>query len=196
MSDNTRTEIVYRSNEVADLLKVASSTLRKWCAALEAQGYEFTRGSNNSRLYSDRDVVTLRRLRELIQVRKMALESAANAVLSILDEEERARSATEESAIFGSATDAIVVNEQSDKLDEILKRLDQQESFNQELLRRLDKQQQYIEKQDRYISDRLEARDEQLMTALREVQETKKLTAVAQDEAKKKGFFARLFNKS
>ncbi|WP_412758958.1 DUF3967 domain-containing protein [Metabacillus fastidiosus] len=33
------------------------------------------------------------------------------------------------------------------------------------------------------------------MAALREVQETKKLTAVAQDEAKKKGFFARLFNK-
>lgn len=64
-----------------------------------------------------------------------------------------------------------------------------QEEFNQALVKKLDKQQKYID-------DKLEARDRQLMNALNETQEVKKLMQEEKNEQveKKKGFFARLFS--
>lgn len=63
--------------------------------------------------------------------------------------------------------------------------------FNEELHKRLDQQQKYID-------ERLEQRDIKLMESIRESQEERKALlqlAAAQEEAKKKGFFARLFEK-
>lgn len=63
-----------------------------------------------------------------------------------------------------------------------------QQEFNQALVKKLDEQQQYIE-------NKLEARDRQLMQALKETQEAKKLMLqeqAAQSE-KNKGFFSRFF---
>jgi hypothetical protein len=64
-----------------------------------------------------------------------------------------------------------------------------QQEFNQALVQKPDEQQTYID-------DKLEARDRQLMQALRETQEAKKLMQQekAEQTEKKKGFFSRLFS--
>lgn len=41
----------YWGSEVAKNLGIGSSTLRKYCLALEEVGYPFERGSNNSRIF-------------------------------------------------------------------------------------------------------------------------------------------------
>jgi DNA-binding phage protein len=57
------------------------------------------------------------------------------------------------------------------------------------------------QKQEDYINNKLEERDQKLIQSLRDSQETKKLLLEVQEqitasqEEKKKGFFARLFNR-
>ncbi|MFK4311050.1 DNA-binding transcriptional MerR regulator [Bacillus sp. RC242] len=61
---------------------------------------------------------------------------------------------------------------------------EKQEEFNKLLIEQLQKQQDYID-------NKLEKRDQKLLETIREVQETKSLTASTES----KGFFARLFGK-
>ena len=62
---------------------------------------------------------------------------------------------------------------------------EQQMAFNRELLQQLQKQQQYIQ-------ESLERRDKTLMETVREMQETKRLTAAAEE---KKSWITKLFSK-
>jgi DNA-binding transcriptional MerR regulator len=204
MSDQSTNVIVYKSSEVAEILKIGNSTLRKWCAALESEGYSFSRGANNSRLYSDKDIAIIRRLRELVQVRKMALETAANAVVTIHSEEGRADSVRYESGDHdrSSSVPSVLVQDEetNEKLDEILEyvkrqdeRLERQELAITELVRQL-------EKRDKYIEERLEERDKALMASFRQKQEeTQQLIAAAKEEEEQeqrsKGFWSKLFGK-
>jgi uncharacterized protein involved in exopolysaccharide biosynthesis len=75
-------------------------------------------------------------------------------------------------------------------LKEILERQERLEEFNKQLLTRLDEQQNYI-------NNKLEQRDLQLTTALKETMEVKKMIAASLEAPKeeKRGFFARLFGK-
>jgi DNA-binding transcriptional MerR regulator len=75
---NSKNESAYWSKEVSDILQIADSTLRKWCLSLEKNGYEFVRGTNNSRAFVERDVLLLRRMKELIQSKGVTVENATN----------------------------------------------------------------------------------------------------------------------
>lgn len=63
---------------------------------------------------------------------------------------------------------------------------EKQDEFNKALITRLDKQQQYIE-------NKLEARDQMLIASLKESMEVQKQIAATKEE--KKGFFQKLFGK-
>ncbi|WP_134687558.1 MerR family transcriptional regulator [Brevibacillus migulae] len=76
----------YWPREVADLLDISESTLRKYCLILEEKGYTFLRGENNRRAYLDRDVIALRKFMELSQNKSVTLEEAAIAVLSMISD--------------------------------------------------------------------------------------------------------------
>ncbi|RYL93915.1 hypothetical protein EWI07_07050 [Sporolactobacillus sp. THM7-4] len=43
-------ENAFWTKEVADILQIAESTLRKWCIQLEKNDYTFTKGTNGSRI--------------------------------------------------------------------------------------------------------------------------------------------------
>jgi DNA-binding transcriptional MerR regulator len=81
------------------------------------------------------------------------------------------------------------LREMREELQFLRENTQKQEEFNQALVKKLDEQQTYIE-------DKLEARDRQLMQALNETQEAKKLIQQekAEQTEKKKGFFSRLFS--
>jgi DNA-binding transcriptional MerR regulator len=187
---------VYTTKEVADNLGIVTSTLRKWCLMVENErigDYKFERNLKDQRVFYDYDMLALRQVKKLTTEDGILLEDAVKSVADKLraQKEIRASVIEEEEEVIAPSPD---IQAKIDKLLEYIERqderFDQQERFNRELLSKLDDQQKYIQ-------ESLKARDEQLMIAIRETQETKRLIAAA-EEAKpepKKGFFARLFGK-
>lgn len=70
-------------------------------------------------------------------------------------------------------------------MNNLLDKFNEQEKFNQLLLQKLAEQNEFIKNQQKYIDDRLSKRDEQLMFSLKEVLETKKMIAAAEQSKKK-----------
>ncbi|MGR6342602.1 DUF3967 domain-containing protein [Priestia megaterium] len=190
MNDSGTNEKAYWSKEVADVLQVAGSTMRKWCLALEDKGYKFDRGANNSRVFYNQDILALRRLKELVQDKKMALDTSVSLVLSTFEGDRRTRGVHEENTVTKDVTVSNASAHEHVLLSKVLDRLEQMEEFNRSLATQL-------EQRDKYIQEQLHKRDEDITKALREMMETKKLIA-ASEEAKKeeqKSFWQRLFGK-
>jgi DNA-binding transcriptional MerR regulator len=167
--------MIYWNKEVADILQIGDSTLRRWCLLLEENGYNFNKDQNNNRAFNDQDLIILRRFKEVSKTKGVTLNGAVNAILSTVERPNQT-TLVHEVEHKGDEND-IVQSESKVLLDKIMNKLEKQEEFNQELLKRLDQQQEYIDKN-------INHRDEQLMAVLREIQETKKLTAVTTEEKK------------
>lgn len=187
---------VYTTKQVADNLKIVTSTLRKWCLLLEQAGYKFERNEKNQRMFFDSDMLALRNLKELTQQEGMSLE---NAVKSIAEKgelrEEISLSDFEDNSKLEAKLDELLeyVKRQDEQIEALTEHSERQDRFNRELLSRLEEQSKYIADQNKFIAGSIEKRDQQLMLAMREVQETKKLVAASEEE--NKGFFKRLFRK-
>lgn len=161
-------------------LGIGDSTLRKWCLALEAQDYQFSRTDNNRRVFFENDMAVLRQFRNLVQVQNFSIENAAIIVVSKHKEDASLQTNGE--------NNVPALRDSNEVIGKLLDYIEHQEEFNKQLLKRLDEQQKYIE-------ERLDKRDSLLLESIRETQETKKLIAAAQEEQQKKGFFSRLFGK-
>lgn len=177
-----RTERPFTAKEVSAILEIGDSTLRKWCLAIEEQGYNFPRTDNNKRLFFKHDIDLLKTFRKFVKVQNMSMENAATLIVSKVEEK-----------VFenqNSENNVPATRSDNEVIQKLLHHIEQQEQFNKELLRRLDEQQKYIE-------ERLSKRDEALMQSLREVQETKRLIAAAEEERReeKKNIWSRLFGR-
>lgn len=162
--DDGRKDNAYWSREIAANLGIANSTLRKWCRELEAQGYRFARDEHQRRAFTEHDAVVMRYVKELAHDRGVSLESAAKAVIERFGHDALrsvAHSDTEVSERYGSA------------MQRLEKHIEQQENFNKELLRQLDEQRRFIE-------ESLQRRDDQLIATMREMLETRKQLAAAE----------------
>ncbi|MGE7717785.1 MerR family transcriptional regulator [Priestia megaterium] len=91
-----------------------------------------------------------------------------------------------------------------EKVQELLNRSEKDEQFQLALIQRLDEQGRLIKQltekldhQDKYIENNLEKRDEKLTNAIREISDTKKLIAAAQEtlDSKPKGFWNKFFSR-
>ncbi|MEC0183730.1 MerR family transcriptional regulator [Paenibacillus peoriae] len=69
------------TTEAARQLKIGASTLRKYAAALEEQGYVFQRSANQSRMFSPEDVECLRMMRKALREEHMTMDQAVQVVL-------------------------------------------------------------------------------------------------------------------
>jgi DNA-binding transcriptional MerR regulator len=168
----------YSPKEIAGMLNIGDSTLRKWCIALEEHEYFFTRTDNNRRMFFDKDIIVLKHLRELIQVQNLSLENASKVVTTKYKQDKEQPSAQQ-----NSNNDDRSLESDTQK---ILARLEQLENFNKTLLDTIDKQQKYIEERLDKHEERMEKRDSMLMESLRESQETKRLMLEAKEESEKK----------
>lgn len=70
----------YSPSDIAALLKVKESTLRKYSLLLEECGYRFDRNDQKQRWYSDKDVIAFQKLVAFKQNGDMNLKSCAEAV--------------------------------------------------------------------------------------------------------------------
>lgn len=169
----------YWGSEVAKNLGIGSSTLRKYCLALEEAGYPFERGNNNSRIFYHKDVATIERLVTAMNKKNVTLEQAINLALVSVEKNE----------IATVATDVVADTEHIQALTERIERLEQ---LNLELIQRLDQQSKLLQETDAQRIIREEQRDIQLMQVLREIQDSKRLIAASEQ---RKSFWSRLFSK-
>jgi DNA-binding transcriptional MerR regulator len=188
-------EKAYTTKEVSTTLDIGDSTLRKWCLALEKNGYKFIRNDQNKRLYTDRDLVALRHFQVLVQQNNFPLDNAALVVSAKYTGEptESGTGIVLQNSEKGNRSPMRSDNEAMEKLMEHIQvqqeYIERQEQFNKELLDRLDKQQKYID-------ERLNERDKALTSSIRELQksneEIKQLNAA---EPERKSIFSRLWGK-
>ncbi|WP_144597595.1 MULTISPECIES: DUF3967 domain-containing protein [Bacillus] len=169
----------YWGSEVAKNLGIGSSTLRKYCLALEEVGYPFERGSNNSRVFYHKDVATIERIVTAMNKKNVTLEQAINLAMTSVMENE----------IATVAIDSVADTEQIKVLSERIERLEQ---LNLELIQRLDQQSKLLQETDAQRIIREEQRDIQLMQVLREMQDSKRFIAASEQ---RKSLWSRLFGK-
>lgn len=155
-------EQTYFGSEVASTLKIGSSTLRKYSLALEEQGYTFDRGVNNSRVFYQKDVAMIQRIMNAMNKKNITLEQAIKLAISSVQEDT-------------VATAVMAEQVESSKDIAMSERLERLEKINLELVKRLEEQQRILQERDA-------KRDEQLITVLREVQESKQLIAATKDK--------------
>ncbi|MDP4084711.1 MAG: DUF3967 domain-containing protein [Bacillota bacterium] len=166
-------EEVYSSEHVAMVLKIQESTLRKYCLLLEKAGYRFFKNEHGHRGFLNKDVIALKKLKEIKSHPDMTLEQACNAVMTWVKQNDVANH---------DINDISEKNHHDDSYTKLLQEFEdfkeQQKDFNKELLEELKKQQEYIQKS-------LDERDRTLMAALRETLETKQLLLATQEKSKK-----------
>lgn len=171
MSNKTQQlQAVYNSSDVAVTLKIQESTLRKYCLILEKSGYEFLKNENGHRAFFDADSIVLKKFIELKNGSDMTLEQAAKSVVAWKKGTDITERDTEDSRYIARYNDL---------LEDFKDFKENQENFNKELLNQLQKQQEYI-------SDKLEERDQKLMLTLKETMETKRQLAITSAEVSKK----------
>jgi hypothetical protein len=136
----------YWSKEVAELLGISDSTLRKYCLILEQNAYKFLRDEHNRRAFLERDIRVLRRFLEMAKNSDMMLEDAALAVISAFKEEEIT------DIVPTAAPHSNTINHYNKLYDEMVGRLQQvieqnqrQEAFNRVLLDRIAQQEIFIQ---------------------------------------------------
>lgn len=78
-------QAVYGSGDVADVLQIQESTLRKYCLLLEKAGYEFLKNEVGHRAFFDDDVIVLRKMIALKNDADMTLEEATKSVVAVLE---------------------------------------------------------------------------------------------------------------
>lgn len=79
---DVRTEKAYSHKEMYTTLNIGDSTLRKWCIALEKNGYKFLRNEQDNRVYVEGDLVVLRHFYQLVKIHKTNLENAAKLIVA------------------------------------------------------------------------------------------------------------------
>ncbi|KGP71049.1 MerR family transcriptional regulator [Pontibacillus yanchengensis] len=185
------TETYYSPKDVKLALDIGDSTLRKWCLAIEGHKFFFSRTDNNRRVFTEKDIVMLRHLKNLIQIQHMSVENASLIVVSKYQDK-----ASSEQNSNNSVPQVRSDNEEIQQVYNFMREqqehMERQEEFNKMLMERLEEQQ-------RYINQRLDNRDQKLMEALNNIQEQKKLELEEKEkelkEERNKSIWQRLFGK-
>ncbi len=168
---------IYSPADIAKLLNVKESTLRKYSILLENAGISFQRNSQNQRWYSDNDVIALQKLVTLKNNGDMSLKECSEAVYLW--------------AKGGDITQGFTVtNNDVERYDSDMQELKEMVYKQNELIEQLSTR---LDKQQDYISNKIEQRDQHLMQLMNDISEQKKEIAAGTEN--EKGFWSRLFNK-
>ncbi|KKB38251.1 MerR family transcriptional regulator [Bacillus thermotolerans] len=156
-------EQAYFSSEVAKSLGIGASTLRKYASALEEAGYHFDRGINNSRVFYQKDIITIQRLLKMIHDQNMSLADAVELAMK-METPQTPPAAQQADQAQEAQAPASLSN--TEELHERISRLEEQQEtlieVNKELVRELAQYQRWMkdkmeqmEHQEIAIRDRL-----------------------------------------
>lgn len=127
-------EILYSPGEVSDTLKVKDSTLRKYCGILENAGYSFSKNNRGHRQYTDKDVMTFKKLIAATKNSDMTIESAAEQLVSMYKQTSVTVTCTSDIALYDQHSKAItelknIVEIQNKLIVSLVERLDQHSTY-------------------------------------------------------------------
>ncbi|WP_087973219.1 MerR family transcriptional regulator [Oceanobacillus rekensis] len=188
---------IYNPADIAELLGVKESTLRKYSILLENAGYQFKRNNQNQRWYNDNDVIALQKLVTLKNNGDMSLKECAEAVCLWA----RGNDVTQELTVTDNDTerynnDFMELKEMVQKQNELLESHNKYQKMQMKLIKDLV---QRLDQQESHMEIRLKERDKLLMQTISERLETQKQIAAAKEaeteEQQKQGFFIRLFKR-
>lgn len=175
-------EYGFFSKDVALKLDINASTLRQWCLAMEKEGYEFHRNDKEQRIFYERDINLLFELKNLIEKTR----NRDDAIKTIVSRHKSVENAEKMLSVNENERDNITVSKSD--LEELI-----QKSVEKAIEKEREVMFQALEMK---LSDTIEQRDRYLIHQLNESMEQKRLEiAAAQEDERKKGFFARLFGK-
>ena len=85
--NHEETQRAYWAKDIADLLEISTSNLRRWSIDLENAGYRFYRDEHNRRAYFEKDIMPLKKLQEFL-ANNMSKNDAIKAVISMFPQDE------------------------------------------------------------------------------------------------------------
>ncbi|OUQ88810.1 hypothetical protein B5G50_07800 [Brevibacillus brevis] len=185
-------ERTYSGRDVAGLLGIGASTLRKWSMLLEQHGYWFLRDSQNRREYRQADITCLQRFYSLTKDQLIPQDEAARMVVT-QSSPEPARKETAVAVAFPPApvsahpalNHTVVLEELDEKLHALASHVQQQDAAYLALLAR-------VEKQEAYITNNLKERDRRLTKAMNDIMDAKIELAKIKDASRKTSFWQKL----
>ncbi|MGG1398133.1 MerR family transcriptional regulator [Bacillus salipaludis] len=131
---------MYSPRDAQKMLKINSSTLRKYANLLEKQGYHIHRNTRGHRGFFDQDVNILRQLIEFSQQEDMTLEQSVEAAMACISERKKSDPPSEPAEITNPLEDPnelLVMSEEeiptvseenkSDNLPELVQKTDDRE---------------------------------------------------------------------
>lgn len=81
-------ENVYTTKEIATLLDMAISTVRKYAQQLEKSGYIINKTASKARVFSENDIMILRYLKDLRDKTNITVEQASSIVIERFGKED------------------------------------------------------------------------------------------------------------
>ncbi|NTU23233.1 hypothetical protein HPY28_23230 [Brevibacillus sp. HB1.2] len=184
-------ERTYSGRDVAGLLGIGASTLRKWSMLLEQHGYWFLRDSQNRREYRQVDITCLQRFYSLTKDQLIPQDEAARMVAT-QSSPEPARKETAVAVTFPPVSSYPALNhtaaldELDVKLHALASHVQQQDAAYLALLAR-------VEKQETYITNNLKERDRRLTKAMNDIMDAKIELAKIRDAERKTSIWQKLF---
>jgi len=168
-STHSNSEKAYWTKEVAEMLKIATPTVRKYCNLMESNGYVFLRNAYNQRAFLQRDIIVLKKIQELIKQKDISVEQAIKTIVSDIPSNQLIPSIT------------TIDNNKDNELKQIMTEIEEIKRDNEQLQTTLEEfkklmvtQQEQILKQQEYIAASIEKRDNQITHLLQESMENKK----------------------
>jgi len=162
------TQKSYWAKDIAELLDITTSNLRRWSIDLENEGYCFYRDEHNRRAYLEKDIMPLKKLKEFLS-NNMSKNDAIKAVVSMFPQDDN--------GVF-----TIPVNE-----DEIrLSKRELKEIVQEAIKEAIDEEREAMfQVFERKMNDTLEQRDRLLTHHLQATLEERRLEIAAAKEKKK-----------
>ncbi|EDW5948288.1 MULTISPECIES: hypothetical protein [Lysinibacillus] len=84
--NHEETQKSYWAKDIAELLDISTSNLRRWSIDLENVGYRFYRDEHNRRAYLEKDIMPLKKLKEFLG-NSMSKNDAVNAVVAMFPQD-------------------------------------------------------------------------------------------------------------
>lgn len=85
--NHEKAQRAYWAKDIAELLEISTSNLRRWSIDLENAGYRFYRDEHNRRAYFEQDIMPLKKLKEFL-ANNMSKNDAVNAVVSMFPKDD------------------------------------------------------------------------------------------------------------
>jgi len=194
----------YGTKDIANMVDIAESTVRKYAQALEKAGYRFIKNENGFRIYTDNDVFVFNEVKNLSKKNAMPVERIAKMI--VFNQKQKIRYEAESDILEKiqsnqqESSDIVQYDNRFNKLinqldklnmiEDIVKELQEIKEVNRQLTER-------VQEQEKFIKESLEKRDRQLMESLNHALEFRqaRIEAAIAEKETQKGFFSRLLSK-